>query len=409
MNIFVAEMPFFKPVTRYTNYFDMARFNLNWNINLFLAFALPVLAFALFLFDQPTYLPTLFGCFVPILILVILKTTGEYKTPSILFTVFGVVLCTYTLIGFPTVFHLVDTLWMVITVLYAFFTLGKVWGNAVLAVNSSAIIYFILVQLNYNMSTRIVMAEGELIALSFNTIICGLIISFLILQFIKTTQLAEENYLKTNSELTEKNKEVHQKNEEKTVMLKEIHHRVKNNLQVITSLLRLQSKDARDQNTIEMFKDSTNRVVAMALIHEKMYQNKDLSKINLEDYLKTLLKDLIDSYSVSIPIETTIKSDLELISNRSLVPLALLFNELASNSLKHAFVEMKNGSIEISVMKKNGKILIRYSDNGKWRDKQKESSFGLELIESLAEQLDGTIERKVENGTGYELVLPDNL
>lgn len=87
-------------------------------------------------------------------------------------------------------------------------------GNAVLAVNSSAIIYFILVQLNYNMSTRIVMAEGELIALSFNTIICGLIISFLILQFIKTTQLAEENYLKTNSELTEKTKRSI-KNEEK--------------------------------------------------------------------------------------------------------------------------------------------------------------------------------------------------
>lgn len=399
----------FKPVTSYSNYFEIARFNLNWNINLFLAFALPILAIALYAFDQPTYLPTLFGSFVPFLILAILKITGKYKLPSIIFTVFGVALCTYTLIGYPTVFHLVDSLWMVITVLYAFFALGKVWGNIVLSVNALAIIYFILFQLNLNMQTRIVMADGELIALSFNTIVCGLIISFLIHQFIKTTQLAEENYLKTNSALTEKNKEVIQKNEEKTVMLKEIHHRVKNNLQVITSLLRLQSKDARDQRTIEMFKDSTNRVVAMALIHEKMYQNKDLAKINLEDYLKTLLKDLIDSYSVSIPIETTIKSDLELISNRSLVPLALLFNELASNSLKHAFVEMQNGNIEISVLKKNGKILIRYADNGKWRDKQKESSFGLELIESLAEQLDGSIERNVQNGTVYELILPDNL
>ena len=341
--------------------------------------------------------------------LFILKVTLRYTASSVLFTVFGVSLCIYTLIGYPTVFHLVDSLWMVITVLYAFFTLGKMWGNLVLSINISALVYFIFFQLNHNMQTREIMEEGELIAISFNAVVCGLIISFLIHQFIRSTRLAEENYLKTNSELTEKNKEVHLKNEEKTVMLKEIHHRVKNNLQVITSLLRLQSKDAKDQHTIEMFKDSTNRVVAMALIHEKMYQNKDLAKINLEDYLKTLLKDLIDSYSVSIPIETAIKSDLEMISNRSLVPLALLFNELASNSLKLAFVEMKNGSIEITVLKKNGKILIRYADNGKWRDKQKESSFGLELIESLAEQLDGSIERKVENGTLYELVLPDNL
>ncbi len=402
-------MSAFKPSTDYTNYFDIARFNLNWNINLFLIIALPPLALILYLFNQPTYFPTFIGCFLPIVSLAILKITRKYKVASIIFTIFGVFLCTYTLLGFPTVFHLVDTLWMVICVLYAFFTLGKIWGNLVLALNSAALVYFILFMLNTNMQTRVIMAEAELIGISFNTIICGLIISFLIHQFINTKQVAEENYLRSNNELKEKNEEVHLKNEEKTVMLREIHHRVKNNLQVITSLLRLQSRETNDPKTLELFKDSTNRVIAMALIHEKMYQTKDLAKINLEDYLRTLLTDLIDSYAVEIPIESDIHSNVEMISNKSLVPLALLFNELVSNSLKHGFSNQTDGQIKIDIFRDKGKIVLSYWDNGIWREKQKETSFGLELIESLTEQMDGKYKRSTKLGTSYEFILPDNL
>ncbi|MBK9591543.1 MAG: sensor histidine kinase [Crocinitomicaceae bacterium] len=197
--------------------------------------------------------------------------------------------------------------------------------------------------------------------------------------------------------------------EEKTVMLREIHHRVKNNLQVITSLLRLQSRESNDPKTLELFKDSTNRVIAMALIHEKMYQTKDLAKINLEDYLRTLLTDLIDSYAVEIPIESDIHSNVEMISNKSLVPLALLFNELVSNSLKHGFNDKKDGKIKIDIFRDKGKIVLSYWDNGVWREKQKETSFGLELIESLTEQMDGKYKRSTTMGTSYEFILPDNL
>src|SRR5690606_19805554 len=133
------------------------------------------------------------------------------------------------------------------------------------------------------------LSHGAIISLSLNVAMCGLVIGYLIYQFLKTTRFAEEKYIKMTTELQLKNQEVESQNEEKTVMLREIHHRVKNNLQVITSLLRLQSRETHDPKTLELFKDSTNRVVAMALIHDKMYQTKDLAKINLEEYLRTLL------------------------------------------------------------------------------------------------------------------------
>lgn len=404
-----------KPDTKFQNYYEAARFDLNWKINLFLAILLPFLALALYIFNQQAYITTLIGWSSCIAILVIMRTTGKFYFASIVFTLLGVGLCSSTLLFFQSSFHLVDTLWMIISILYAYFTLGKIWGNLALAANTGAVVYFILFQLNDNLQQVPLLSQGEIISLCVNGIICSSIIAYLVYQFINTNQFAETNYLRITSEMQQKNKEVELQNEEKTVMLREIHHRVKNNLQVITSLLRLQSRETHDPKTLELFKDSTNRVVAMALIHEKMYQTKDLAKINLEDYLRTLLNDLIDSYAVEIPIVADIHSNVEMISNKSLVPLALLFNELASNSLKHAFASQPEGRIKIIIDRevahagKPGKIVLNYWDNGIWREKQKETSFGLELIESLTEQLDGTCKRSIKQGTSYEFILPDNL
>jgi len=397
------------PATDFNDFYERARFELTWKINLFLCFVLPLLALSLFWFDQFAYIPTLVGWGATLVILLIMKLTGKYKTSSILFAVLGAVLCVLTLIGIPESYHLIDTLWMMIITLYAYFTLGKIWGNLILIINLAGLISFILSLLNYSLSIVPVLSNGELISLSINAGICALIIAFLIHQFLKTTRFAEEKYISLTSVLQEKNKEVELQNEEKTVMLREIHHRVKNNLQVISSLLRLQARETKDPTALELFKDSTNRVVAMALIHDKMYQTRDLAKINLEEYLQTLLNDLIQSYAVEVPIQADIKSDVETVSNKSLVPLALLFNELVSNSLKHAFHELTEGKIKILVSKENNCIILNYWDNGIWREKQKPNSFGLELIESLTEQMDGTYTRNIKQGTSYEFTLPDNL
>lgn len=393
----------------FSDYYEKARFELTRKINFFLSIVFPFLIVSLYIFDQMAYIPSIIGWLASIGMLILMKRTGHYFAAALIFSLLGTTLCLITLLTIPQSFHLVDTLWMIICVLYTYFSLGKLWGNLILAINIGGLIWFIIMVLNISIELVNPLSTGELISLALNAAICGVIIAYLAYQFIETTRFAESAYMKLNTELQIRNEAVIAQNEEKTVMLREIHHRVKNNLQVITSLLRLQAREARDERSIELFKDSTNRVVAMALIHEKMYQTRDLAKINLEEYLRTLLNDLIESYSIEIPIDADIHSNVEMITNKSLVPLALLFNELVSNSLKHAFTRADDGRIRIDIQRMQGKIVLRYEDNGIWRERQKDTSFGLELIESLTEQMDGSYTRKLDQGTSYEFILPDNL
>jgi len=186
-------------------------------------------------------------------------------------------------------------------------------------------------------------------------------------------------------------------------MLKEIHHRVKNNLQVITSLLRLQSREINDQKSTEYFHDAIQRVLAMSLIHEMMYQSKELSKINLEAYLESLVREQIKTYAIDKNIQLKVSCEIEYIQPKSLVSFALMFNELISNTLKHGFKNQNEGEIIIDIKHPKENIVTAiYKDNGTWLSPQKEGSFGLELIEDLCVQMDGKFVRKIADGTTYE-------
>src|SRR6218665_3753305 len=167
-------------------------------------------------------------------------------------------------------------------------------------------------------------------------------------------------------------------NEEKTVMLKEIHHRVKNNLQIITSLLRLQSRELESPEAIAKFKDATHRVIAMSMIHEKMYQTDELSTMRLKEYLDGLTKDLVSSYQSGYDVRINIDCTVESVGLRSIVPLALILNALISNSLKYAFDEYDDCSISIHFHHLEGtKCCLQYSDSGTWKEPNKKGSFGL--------------------------------
>ena len=390
------------PQSDYTDFYDIARFKLTWNINVFLAMFLPTLGVTFLYLGEMSAIPTFIGVLINLTLLLILKKTKSFFIPALIFGFLGTLLSQYTLNTYNESFHFVDTIWIMIIVLFVFFTLGKMWGAIILTLNVIGAVYYILFRLQDNLTHIKVLKSGDVTALAINFAISGVIIYFLISQFIDVTKYAEKKYLVLTNEL--KNKNI-----EKTTLLKEIHHRVKNNLQVITSLLRLQSREITDEKSLSVYEESIDRVVAMSLIHEKMYQTNNLSKINLREYISSLAGDLLESYGVNKNIVIDVQTNIEVITLRPLVPVALIFNELISNSLKHAFDDEK-GMIEILIDEKDGCLKILYKDNGTWKNHDTSpSSFGLELIDSLTEQLNGTYSKDVSNGTEFKFELYPNV
>ncbi|HVP95391.1 MAG TPA: histidine kinase dimerization/phosphoacceptor domain -containing protein [Methanoregulaceae archaeon] len=199
---------------------------------------------------------------------------------------------------------------------------------------------------------------------------------------------------------------------EKDVLLKEIHHRVKNNLQVVSALIELQIHYMKDINSINTLRDSQNRIRTMALIHETLYRSHDLARVEFPTYIKKLVNALFDSYNVK---EETISmvyhiDPIELDVDTA-VHCGLIINELVSNSFKHAFPEGRKGEIAIEFYQQETTYFLNYRDNGigipEGIDFQTTESLGLKLLNLLVtEQLEGRIETIRENGTRYTITFP---
>ena len=196
---------------------------------------------------------------------------------------------------------------------------------------------------------------------------------------------------------------------EKEVLLQEIHHRVKNNMQIISSLLNLQSHHIEDVKVKDMFKMSRDRIRSMALIHEKLYQSKDLTKINFAQYIQSLAVHLLNTYNVSMDrVKLNAKVTDVFLDINSAIPCGLIINELVSNSLKHAFPQDKKGNIRIQLNRgNNGNVRLVVSDDGigfsENVDFQHPDSLGLQLVNDLVDQLGGTLELDSSEGTSYQI------
>ncbi|MGA1868011.1 MAG: CheR family methyltransferase [bacterium] len=200
---------------------------------------------------------------------------------------------------------------------------------------------------------------------------------------------------------------------EKEVLFKEVHHRVKNNLQIINSLLSLQCSSLKDKNMIEVFKLAQNRVNSMALVHEQLYQSEDLSRINFIEYMQRLIAHLRRSYqgiigNIAIKID---KTENILLQINTAISCGLIINELVINSFKYAFSQGENGEIGISINRDEGRFVLIVKDNGiglsKEIDINNVSSLGLQLVTSLARQLRGSIEIDRERGTCFTITFPE--
>lgn len=270
----------------------------------------------------------------------------------------------------------------------------KVFDNISIQEKNEIIEKWISVRYEYGMNPK------KIKSYVIYALICISLLFIFILLWAKSLKKEIEKRKEIEKQLEITLADANKKSEERKILLQEIHHRVKNNLQVIISLLRLQKSDA-DEILSEKLNESITRISSIALVHEKVYNTENLANIKLKDYVESLANDIITSFSYENKPTLTVNSSVENIDLKPLVPLALIFNELITNSLKHGLKNIKNGCIEINISDKGNQLHLTYHDNGVWIENKEKSNFGLSLIETFTEQLDGSYTRKTDNGTTY--------
>ncbi len=229
---------------------------------------------------------------------------------------------------------------------------------------------------------------------------------YALLQY-RTRKMEEENQ-KLEDLVKLRTGEIMKQKNEIEILFKEVHHRVKNNLQVINSLLNLQKFYIHDERMLDIFKDCQNRIYAMAVIHERLYETNELSALNFNEYIKKLIKQLGDTYQTKFVVRYETEVNVDKLDLDTLIPVGLLINEIISNSLKYAFEEGEQENVITFRMYREGANAYRMviGDNGKGSAVAIDgahTTFGMELIKMLVDQLHGEIKRLEEKGTVYQI------
>lgn len=214
--------------------------------------------------------------------------------------------------------------------------------------------------------------------------------------------------------MVEAEKQIKASLKEKEVLLREVHHRVKNNLQIISSLMSLQSRYVKDKTALKMFRESKNRVRAMSLIHEQLYQSPDLNQISFGDYIERIAQQLFRFYEADVNgVQLEINVDELFLNLDTSIPLGLIVNELVSNSLKHAFPDDRSGKVSIRLLTQDQKNVLTVADDGiglasDFDISNNTDSLGLHIVQTLTLQLRGTLDIKKSPGAEFKITFTDN-
>ncbi len=230
----------------------------------------------------------------------------------------------------------------------------------------------------------------------------------LISQMKINEKIQEQNAAQLETKVNERTEALNKRNRENELLIKEIHHRVKNNLQVVSSLLNISERKISDENAKQPFRDSANRINSMGLIHSFLYQNENFSDIDLEKYIRQLTDMLADSFRAKYPsIQIILNVGPVKLDMDSAIEMGLIINELVTNSLKHGVYADDKPVIKLSMQEEGGKLNLKVKDNGLSRGNQKinmEASFGMRMISALARKLNGTLSIEQENGFEVTIV-----
>jgi len=382
-------MSLFTPNTSfYESFYDKAKYLMAWRISLVVSIVLVALTMVVYV--SYTSLPIIIisvMLIVSILAFTYLQITKNFIPVFWTYVIAGSVIIHVALNTVLDIPHYGDFVWIVAILLLAFITLGEKVGIAFTILHFLAIVYFYCCTINNHLEVIQPRKVPDNVADIIDNALSFFVIIYLVKQKNNLNEYTENQLLKVNSTLKQKNKE-------NSFLLKEIHHRVKNNLQIIISLLRLQKEELSEEQSKKTFDGAVNKIMTMSLIHKKLYQTEELSTISIKAYIEDLVQEIISSISTS-KLTTNIKTNAESIGLKTIVPFGLLINELISNSIKHAFSNKEEWVIDINISKINdSEFELTYKDNGEWKEpKPTSKQFGLGLIETLTDQLEGTVNR----------------
>lgn len=394
------------PQNDFDDFYDKARFALTWKICWMFTLVIGVVT-ALSVFANDTFYPFYVGVLALVIgALIYMRIYGKFKLVSVVLMLGTTGIIIGSVFSVPNVVHIIEIVWMLVIVLYMFFTLGRWYGYLFLLLTAAIFITYFNTLFYSNLLNIYLVTDLQWGVMSVEFAFAMVLIGFIVRQFIDVNEYAENMRSKAFEALKSEKVIVEKQHIEKTVLLQEIHHRVKNNLQVIISLLRIQSQDLKSEEARKSFNEAISRIMTMSLIHQKMYEREELSRINLNEYFTTLIDDMLSSSVTSGKVSFHLIMETEEIGSKTIAPLALIINELVSNSLKHAFEG--DGEIRIKFSThQDGRFELCYSDSGTWKER-KEGAFGLQLIDIFTEQLDGEFKRETTNeGTAYRFLLTD--
>lgn len=339
-------------------------------------------------------------------ILVYLRVSRKSQLAYWIYAISASILSQYTLNNFLDSAHHSDLLWILTTIIFAFVGLGRTAGISIMIFHTIGLGYYILNNLNAHY-VEMPVYDGMRKTALFVEILLGFItLAFLLNQYLVFQSFSKNQLKKLNQSLEDQNETILIKNKENITLIKEVHHRVKNNLQIIISLLRMQRSEIKSEEAREQFSVAINRILTMSMIHQKLYQEKEPTKISMRDYLEDLINELVSLSNRRIPVKVNMKASDEYADLKTIVPFGLLVNELVANSMKHAFQNTENDTIIVDLKTDSEKqqLYFSYGDNGQWQEPDTEvSSFGLELIDILTEQMEGTYDR---SGSAYAFTIP---
>lgn len=387
-------LPFLKvPVGPDVDFFELTRLRLTWNIHLLLILSLiPIISISFY--SQPFYASYYAGALVLVMVsAVLIWRTGNFRIFSTCVSTILYVMIIFSMYRVDNYVHIIEPFWLLALVIYIYFIHGKLWGGLAIVGTVVSTVIFLFFQLNSTIENVAKMQALDSLSMGLEFTVCLSFIGYVLYQFIFLKNHAERELKAMNEALRKEKELVESRDKEKTILLQEIHHRVKNNLQIVMSLLRMQSTKTESPEAKVHLNDAINRVLTMSLIHQKLYESDNLSAIDLSEYIESLASDVVRSNQVPCEITQSFSIQIPNIRMKTIVPIALIVTELISNSVKHAFDNTPNPTInlEAKYLEDSDQIELKYADNGRWKEPTKES-FGTQLIEALTEQLEGTFD-----------------